>query len=127
MPGEAIFFQAPTTGATRGLTVPDENGRDAPLKSAYDLWQEGEGAPIHRGFFIGDLYTVDVGDWPRFGVKGAMVNLAQQVEDDAWVLEIPPGGQTNAQRHVFEAMVYVLTGRGNARVWIDGQEPRVFE
>ncbi|HYY90132.1 MAG TPA: hypothetical protein VFA49_15140, partial [Chloroflexota bacterium] len=109
--------------------MPDENGRDAPLKSAYDLWQEGEGAPIYRGYFVEDLYTVEVGDWPRFGVKGAMVNLAQQVEDDAWVLEIAPGGETNPARHVFEAMMYVLSGRGNARVFsgVEGQEPRVFE
>jgi mannose-6-phosphate isomerase-like protein (cupin superfamily) len=107
--------------------MPDENGRDAPLKSAYDLWQEGEGVPIYRGYFVEDLYSVPVGPWPRFGINGAMVNLAQQVEDDAWVLEIPPGGQTNPARHLFEAMVYVLSGRGNARVWVQDQEPRVFE
>jgi mannose-6-phosphate isomerase-like protein (cupin superfamily) len=101
--------------------------REPRFKSAYDLWQEAEGVRTYRGYHIEDLYTLDLAPWPRFGVNGAVVNLAMQVSDDAWVLEIPPGGQTEPAHHVFEAMVYVLSGRGNARVWVEGQEPRVFE
>jgi oxalate decarboxylase/phosphoglucose isomerase-like protein (cupin superfamily) len=101
--------------------------KSTPPKSAYDLWQEAEGVPIHRGYYVEDLYTVEVGPWARFGASGALVNLALQTEDDAWVLEVRPGGQTNPVHHLFECQTYVLSGRGSARVWVEGQEPRTFE
>ena len=85
------------------------------FSSAYDLWQDGEGVPIHRGYYVEDLYTLEVGPWARFGVNGALINLAEQVTDDAWVLEIPPGSQGQPMRHMFEGQFYVLSGR--AKVW----------
>src|SRR5207249_2668756 len=71
-------------------------------ESVYSKWQEREGIPIHRTSYIGDLHTLDVKPWGRFGQKGAFVNLADQEEDDSYVLELAPGGQTEVVHHLFE-------------------------
>ncbi len=44
--------------------------------------------------------------------KGAFVNLANREMADAYVAEIPPRGQTNPEQHMFEEMIFILSGRG---------------
>jgi oxalate decarboxylase/phosphoglucose isomerase-like protein (cupin superfamily)/mannose-6-phosphate isomerase-like protein (cupin superfamily) len=96
-------------------------------KSAYDLWQEEQGVPAYRGHHIEDLYSVKLGPWPWLQGNGAFLNLGEQVNDDAWVIEIPPGKSLAAVRHLFEIQFFVLSGRGSAEVWQPGKTPRVFE
>lgn len=86
-------------------------------ESPYQQWQRGEGIPINRGSYIPDLYALEVAPWGRAGQKGAFVNLADQEHDDAYVLEIAPGGQTEVLHHFFECSVYVLIGRGATTFW----------
>jgi len=73
---------------------------------------ESEGVPIVEDFGI-DLMTVEVKPWARMGALGAYA-LTRGRGDflDSYVLEIPPGGETEPQRHLFEEVVYVLSGRG---------------
>jgi gentisate 1,2-dioxygenase len=85
--------------------------------SPYARWQQLEGIPAHRGSYVENLYTAEVAPWPRLGQKGAFVNLAEQEHDDAWLVEVEPGGQTTVQHHLFEALIYVLDGRGATTVW----------
>jgi predicted metal-dependent enzyme (double-stranded beta helix superfamily) len=69
---------------------------------------------------------VEVAPWARFGQQGAFVNLADQEEDDGRILEIAPGGQTTVQHHLFEAIVYVVDGRGATSFWQhEGQKQTV--
>ncbi|HEY2987186.1 MAG TPA: ethanolamine ammonia lyase-activating protein [Candidatus Binatia bacterium] len=96
-------------------------------KSAYDLWQEEQGVPAYRGHHIEDLYSVKLGPWPWFHGNGAILNLGEQVNDDAWVIEIPAGKSLAPVRHLFEIQFFVLSGRGSAEVWQPGKAPRVFE
>ncbi len=97
-------------------------GRGRPRKtSPYTLWKAAEGIPIHAGSYIDSLYTVEVGPWGRVGQSGAIINLADQEQDDGWVIEIAPGGQTNVLHHMFEATFYVLSGRGATMFWQEGQ------
>lgn len=93
-------------------------------ESPYRRWQKGEGIPINRGAFVPDLHTLEVAPWPRMGQKGAFVNLADQEHDDAYVLEIAPGGQTEVQHHLFECAVYVLSGRGATTIWQQPSGPK---
>lgn len=78
----------------------------------YDVWQAGEGIPIHKVFHVEDLNQVGLGDWQRFGCRGAFVNLADAHITTAAILEIAPGSSTKPVKHMFEALVYVVSGRG---------------
>ena len=52
------------------------------------------------------------------GALGAYVFLEGTAGTvDAWVCEIPPGSQTNAERHIFEEQILVLSGKGRTQVW----------
>jgi predicted metal-dependent enzyme (double-stranded beta helix superfamily) len=96
-------------------------------ESPYRLWEEAEGIPIYRGSAIPDLYTLEVALWPRLGQKGAFVNLADQEHDDAHLVELSPGGQTEVQRHIYESLIYVLDGRGATTIWQPGGEKQTVE
>lgn len=85
-------------------------------KAFYDLWQEQEGIPIYKLFHVGSLLEVELGNWQRFGCRGAFVNLADPHITTAAILEVPPGGRTKPVKHVFEALIYGVSGRGKTTV-----------
>ncbi len=97
-------------------------------KSPYRQRLDQEGLPVHTGFFIEDLRTLDVKPWPRMGALGAYVLLEGSEErDDAYVLEIPPGQSTKSERHLYEELIFVLTGRGATTVWVEGEKKQTLE
>ncbi len=79
-------------------------------QSFYDHFLENEGLPVYRGNYVEDVYTLPLGDWERLGGRGAYINLANQQQTDGYVVEIAPGGALNPERHLFEKIVYVLSG-----------------
>jgi quercetin dioxygenase-like cupin family protein len=96
-------------------------------RTPYQTWQEAEGVPIYRGSFISDLYHLDVAPWARVGQRGAIVNLAEQEEDDAWLIEIAAGGETVTLHHLFESTVYILEGRGATSFSQEGGRKQTVE
>ena len=96
-------------------------------ETPYQVWQKGEGIPINRGSYVEDLYHLDVAPWPRLGQRGAFVNLADQEEDDGWVIELAPGGQTDVLHHLFEATILILEGRGATSFWQKGGPKQTVE
>ncbi len=100
--------------------------RDEP--STYEKWMEAQGIPIIRDFNIPSLNRVQLKRWESVGGNGAFVVL-EGAEDanGAYVLEIPPGGETKPEHHMYEEIVYVLSGRGAATIWnLDGPKA-IFE
>ncbi|MBM2810988.1 MAG: Gentisate 1,2-dioxygenase [Chloroflexi bacterium] len=95
--------------------------------TAYKRWQRGEGVPVYHGSYVEDLHTTVVADWPRVGQKGALISLADQEEDDGWLIELAPGGKTNVLRHAFEASIYVVDGRGATTFWQEGGPKQTVE
>ncbi|MDH3443778.1 MAG: hypothetical protein OEN50_07640, partial [Deltaproteobacteria bacterium] len=81
-------------------------------KAFYDQWQEQEGIPIYKLFHVENLMQVELGHWERFGCNGAFVNLADPHITTAAILEVPPGGKSKAVKHIFEALLYGVSGRG---------------
>jgi gentisate 1,2-dioxygenase len=61
------------------------------------------------------------------GAMGCYLNLAKQQQTDAYVCGIPPGKQTEPQRHLFEEIIYVIAGRGGTSIWQDGAARLSFE
>ena len=97
-------------------------------KSPYRQRLDQEGVPIHTGYFIEDLRALDVKPWPRMGALGAYVLLEGCEErDDAYVLEIPPGQSTKPERHLYEELIYVLSGQGATTVWGEGEKKQTLE
>ncbi len=75
-----------------------------------------EGIPVHEDFGL-DLLSLEVAPWPRLGAAGAYALVKGRGDFlDMYVLELPPGGETQPQRHLFEEVVYVLRGTGSTTV-----------
>lgn len=102
----------------------DGRGWAQARETAYSRWQKSEEVPIYTGSHVGDLHTAEVAPWPRIGQKGAFVSLAAQEQNDGWIIEIAPGGQTNVLKHLFESTYYVLDGRGATTVWQPGSQKK---
>lgn len=98
-----------------------EDKSDAPVykaESFYRRWIEAEGIPIYEGFYIEDLASLELKPWGRVGGKGAYVTLDGMAgTDDSYVLELAPGEETIPKRHIYEEVVYVLSGHGETMVW----------
>lgn len=86
------------------------------LISSYRNWVAEERLPRHEDFAV-DLRTAEVAPWSRYGVNAAVVNVAGRGDFlDMWLLEVPAGGVTEPQHHLFEAVAYVISGRGSTTV-----------
>ena len=97
------------------------------LIDTYLEWIKTEGIPIVEDFGI-DLLTVEVQPWARLEARGAYTLLKGRGDFlDTYVLEIPPGGATAPQKHLFEEVVYVLDGRGSTTVESASGEKHSFE
>ena len=88
---------------------------------------ERDGIPIVESFGI-DLLNVEVKPWARMEAKGAYTLTAGRGDFlDMYVLEIPPGAAAAPQKHLFEAVVYVLDGRGSTTIETATGEQHSFE
>ena len=97
-------------------------------QTPYDLWQEQEGIPIHRGHCVEDLAALAVEHWPRMTALGSFINLIGSGRScGAYVCEIPAQAETRPQRYLFEQLIYVVKGRGATSVWKDGTKKQSFE
>jgi len=95
---------------------------------AYVEWQKREGVPVIRDFVFEDLNALELGDWPRKSGRGAIINIPNPyLPNDAHVVEIRPGSQSAPERHMYEEMVLILSGRGSTSVWIDEKRKQTFE
>jgi hypothetical protein len=97
------------------------------LLDPYVTWAENEGVPITEDFGI-DLIRVPTAAWPRFGVEGGIVHLKGRGDFvSIFVLDLAPGSKTDPQRHLFEEVVYVLSGYGSTMVETSDGRKHSFE
>ncbi len=86
------------------------------LVDPYEGWTARQGIPVVEGFAV-DLLSVDTAPWHVSGTPAALVHVAGRGDfANVIVLELPPAGATSPQRHLYEEVVYVLTGHGNTVV-----------
>ncbi len=94
----------------------------------FDEWVAREGLDLLRGWKVDDVYTVPLKYWARTGGNAVQIQLDGTGElNAAYVCEIPPGKELTPQRHLYEELTYVLSGRGSTSVWYEGQEKKSFE
>jgi len=94
-------------------------------RSNYEEWIETTGVPIHRGYFIEDVRTVEVGWWEERQCNTAFLVLAgQEGVSEARVTEILPGQTVPPSRFALDEVVYVAEGRGLTSIWGDERGPK---
>lgn len=96
----------------------------------YEQFCEKQGVPIYRGQVgVNNLRNLELGDWPRTGGRGAIVDLkGTGGQVGTYLIEVPPGEALLPERHLYEAIFYVLEGRGVTEVWTDAAPARrIFE
>ena len=71
-----------------------------------------------------DLLAVPVKPWPRYGMDGAIVHLAARGDFvTLFVQELGAGKSSAPLRHLYEQLVYVLSGHGSTKIEMpDGRE-----
>jgi hypothetical protein len=96
---------------------------------SYDRWMEAQGIPIHKGYYIEDLRTIELGRWKERECNAAFVQLVgQEGVTSTRVVEIPPGQSLNPMKLAFDEIVYALDGRGFTSIWHkDGAPKKTFE
>jgi len=99
-----------------------------PRVDTYKEWQESQGIPIVRGFFVQDIKTVEVAPWDLKGGLASFVQLdGTGGINDAYVCEIPAGEKLKPQKHMYEEMVYIAKGHGATSVWQKEGKKHTFE
>lgn len=95
----------------------------------YDKWMESRGIPVHRGYFVEDLRTVELGWWAERECSAAFIQLeGMPGMCEGRVTEIPPGGSLPPLKLGFDELVYVLQGQGACTVrGREGGPTRTFE
>ena len=64
-----------------------------------------------------DLPAVETRPWPRYEVNGAAVHLKGRGDFvSMFVLDLARGAASAPQRHLYEEVVYVLSGRGSTTI-----------
>ncbi len=93
----------------------------------YMDWIKGEGVPIVEDYGI-DLFSVETRPWARYCVNGAACHLKGRGDfASMFVFEIPPGGASAPQRHLYEEVVYILEGNGSTQIEFPDGAKRSFE
>ncbi|MEE8517788.1 MAG: cupin domain-containing protein, partial [Dehalococcoidia bacterium] len=47
--------------------------------------------------------------------------MGEQETNNLQIVEIPPGGQLKPEHHMYDAVMYVLSGRGASTIWQEGE------
>jgi quercetin dioxygenase-like cupin family protein len=88
-------------------------------KTTYQRFLEEENIPVYKGWSA-NMYTVEVKPWKRHGegISGAYADLEGVGGSvDNWVMEIAPGAQTKAIRHLYDENIIILSGEGETHIW----------
>ena len=92
----------------------------------FEKWVEEEGIPIITQQYVYDVAEVKLGPWKRTGCYGAILDLEGEPIPGArvnsggliaYLCDIPPGGTFNAEKHLYEEIMYVIKGIGGATIW----------
>jgi gentisate 1,2-dioxygenase len=101
---------------------------DAPADSPYQRWlaRARSEIPVQEGDVLHEIETIPLPPWPALGggVAGLYLHFGNYQMLDAQIIEIPPGGRTHAQRHLYEKAIYVLHGQGRTRLQQEGRPDR---
>ena len=99
----------------------------------FEKWIVDEGLEVVHGQLVEDVYSVETHPWERTGTNAVIMDLSGQLMDGAivdnqgttrYIVDIPPGGRFNKEKHMYEEIFFVLKGRGATTVWQNEGGPR---
>jgi quercetin dioxygenase-like cupin family protein len=95
----------------------------------YDEFMASEGIPVFRDIGIDKVQNLPLMPWKRTGGRGHYIQLyGTETKWGCYVIEVPPGGALNPEKHMFEEIFLVVEGRGTTEVWLEGESKKhVFE
>ena len=105
----------------------DPNARNP---ASYERWILDEGIPVFEDLVgVEDVAELPMEPWPRMGGRGTFIQLLSlyQAEKGMYVVEIPPGGSLNPERHLYEEFQFIFSGRGATEIWQEGRSKQTFE
>ena len=84
----------------------------------YDAFMESEGVPVFRGLGLRRVHDLPLVPWKRKGGRGHYLQLyGTETKWGQYVVEVPPGGALNPEKHMYEEVFLVVEGRGTTEVW----------
>lgn len=102
--------------------------RDPPVDSPYQRWLERvrDKVPVVDSGRVEDVTGIELHPWAQKGegVNGLYLRLPDEQVMDARLLELPPGGGTPTERHLYEEAVYFLGGPGHTVFESAGAAPQ---
>jgi mannose-6-phosphate isomerase-like protein (cupin superfamily) len=98
------------------------------LTDPYLEWLGEQNVPVIEDFGV-DLLAVETAPWDLLGARAAFVNLKGRGDFiSVIVMDMPSGTSTQPQRHLYEEVVYVLSGHGATVIEsADGKRSHSFE
>ena len=99
----------------------------------FEQWLISEGVKIDREQVVWNVHEVETAPWERTGTKAAFLDLTTNIVEGSivdnqgtirYVVDIPPGGKYNVEKHMYEEIFFVLKGRGATTVWAEENGPR---
>ena len=103
-------------------------GNELGANTTYQIFLDKEGVPAVRAFHIEDINQVELYPWARMGGRGVYLNLeGSEGVNDCYICEVPPGKSLEPQKHMFEELVFVVSGRGATTVWQEAGKKQTFE
>ncbi len=93
----------------------------------YQQFVKSEGLPLYEGSHIENLATLALGDWERRGGRGAYTRLGNQETNCLQIFEIPAKGELKPEHHIYDEVMYVLSGKGATTIWQPGEPKQTVE
>jgi quercetin dioxygenase-like cupin family protein len=97
------------------------------VKSSYQKFVQSEGAPLYEGSALEDLATLPLAAWERRGGKVAYTRLGNHENNNLQIVEIPAKGELKPERHIYDAIMYVMRGKGATTIWQEGEPKHTVE
>jgi len=104
----------------------DASLRDKYLVDPYDNWARAQGVPVVTAGAL-DLPAMSTQPWARFGVDGAIAHVEGRCDFlTLFVFHLAPHAASAPLRHVYEDLIYVVSGGGETDVTLsDGVQRRI--
>jgi len=97
-------------------------------RSPYQRWRESQGIESIQGFSVPNIYEAEVTPWEARGGSGVFVNLEGSTGfNDAYIYELAPTESSVPIKHIYDELIFVLSGRGATTVWNDENKKQTFE